>query len=103
MRINRQEMIGKVVEKKRAWKIDKSYKAKQVAPGLLEQVDYTQLELRINPLSSTAEQRVKATYFQEFDFDHDPTIYVYPLATTVSSSGSWFPAKRGPIPIAVQN
>jgi len=80
MRINRQEMIGKVVEKKRAWKIDKSYKAKQVAPGLLEQVDYTQLELRINPSRPPPNNESRqpifknsiSTTIQQFMFIHWP-------------------------------
>lgn len=85
MWINGKEMIGEVVEKKRARKIYESYKATQVDPGLLEQVDYKRFEMRIYPIAANAEQRIKVTYYQELDFDHDEATYVYPLATTVSS------------------
>ncbi len=88
MWINGKEMIGEVVEKKRARQIYESYKAKRIDPGLLEQVDYKRFEMRIFPIAAGAEQRVKVTYYQELDFDHDQATYVYPLATTVSPSGT---------------
>ena len=88
MWINGKEMIGEVVEKKRAREIYESYKAKRIDPGLLEQVDYKRFEMRIFPIAARGEQRVKVTYYQELDFDHDQATYVYPLATTVSESGA---------------
>ena len=88
MWINGKEMIGEVVEKQRAREIYESYKATQVDPGLLEQVDYKRFEMRIYPIAANAEQRVKVTYYQELDFDHDQATYVYPLATTVSSGAA---------------
>ena len=42
--------------------------------------------MRIFPIPAGAEQRVKLTYYQELDADHDWATYVYPLAT-VSRSG----------------
>ena len=50
-------------------------------PGLLEQVDYKRFEMRIFPIPAGGEQRVRITYYQELDFDHDQASYVYPLAT----------------------
>ncbi|MCG8583455.1 MAG: VIT and VWA domain-containing protein, partial [Pirellulales bacterium] len=50
-------------------------------PGLLEQVDYKQFEMRIFPIPAGAQQRVQVTYYQELDVDHDWASYVYPLAT----------------------
>lgn len=81
MWINGKEMIGEVVEKKRARQIYESYKQVRRDPGLLEQVDYKNFELRIFPIGPQAEQRVQIVYYQELDFDHDWGTYVYPLAT----------------------
>lgn len=82
MWINGKEMIGEVVEKKRARQIYESYKQTRVDPGLLEQVDYKTFEMRIFPIAAGAEQRVRLTYSQELDADHDWATYVYPLATS---------------------
>lgn len=82
MIINGKEMIGEVVEKKRARQIYNSYKAVKRDPGLLEQVDYKTFELRIFPIPAGADQHIKVTYSQQLDFDHDNATYVYPLATT---------------------
>ncbi|MCC7406540.1 MAG: VWA domain-containing protein [Phycisphaeraceae bacterium] len=83
MWINGKEMTGEVVEKQRAREIYDSYKrqARPKDPGLLEQVDYKTFEMRIFPIAAGAEQRVRVTYSQELDFDHDWATYVYPLAT----------------------
>ena len=81
MWINGKEMIGEVVEKQRARQIYESYKKVRRDPGLLEQVDYKRFEMRVFPIAAGAEQRVKITYAQELDYDHDTATYVYPLAT----------------------
>ena len=81
MWIGGKEMIGEVVEKQRAREIYESYKQTKRDPGLLEQVDYKRFEMRIFPIPPRAEQRVKLTYYQELDADHDWATYVYPLAT----------------------
>jgi Ca-activated chloride channel family protein len=81
MWINGKEMIGEVVEKQRARQIYESYKQTRRDPGLLEQVDYKRFEMRIFPIPAGAEQKVRVTYCQELDFDHDQASYVYPLAT----------------------
>ncbi|MEM7807291.1 MAG: VIT and VWA domain-containing protein, partial [Planctomycetota bacterium] len=83
MWIGGREMTGEVLEKRRAREIYESYKQTRVDPGLLEQVDYRTFEMRIFPIAAGAEQRVKLTYYQELDVDHDTATYVYPLATTV--------------------
>jgi Ca-activated chloride channel homolog len=85
MWINGKEMVGEVVEKKRAREIYDSYKAVRRDPGLLEQVDFRNFEMRIFPIGPRAEQRVQITYSQELDFDHDWATYVYPLATSPRS------------------
>lgn len=82
MVINGKEMIGEVVEKERARKIYESYKQTKRDPGLLEQVDYKRFEMRVFPIPANAEQRIKVTYYQSLDFDHDWATYVYPLATS---------------------
>lgn len=81
MWINGKEMTGEVVEKQRAREIYNSYKQVRRDPGLLEQVDYKNFEMRICPIGPQAQQRVQITYYQELDFDHDWATYVYPLAT----------------------
>ena len=81
MWINGKEMIGEVVEKKRAREIYESYKRTRKDPGLLEQTDYKTFEMRIFPIGPGARQRVQITYYQELDHDHDWVSYVYPLAT----------------------
>jgi Ca-activated chloride channel family protein len=82
MWINGKEMVGEVLEKKRAREIYNSYKQQRRDPGLLEQVDYRTFEMRVFPIGPRAEQRVQITYYQELDFDHDWATYVYPLAST---------------------
>ncbi|MDH3716584.1 MAG: VIT domain-containing protein [Planctomycetota bacterium] len=81
MWINGKEMVGEVVEKKRARQIYESYKQTRRDPGLLEQVDYKTFEMRIFPIPAGAQQRVQVSYYQELDFDHDWATYTYPLAT----------------------
>ncbi|MFQ5732225.1 MAG: VIT domain-containing protein [Planctomycetaceae bacterium] len=81
MWINGKEMVGEVLEKKRARQIYNSYKRVRRDPGLLEQVDYKTFEMRIFPIGPKAEQKVQITYYQQLDFDHDWANYVYPLAT----------------------
>jgi Ca-activated chloride channel family protein len=84
MWINGKEMIGEVVEKQRARQIYESYKQTRRDPGLLEQVNYKRFEMRVFPIAAGAEQRVKITYAQELDYDHNTAVYVYPLATATS-------------------
>ena len=83
MWIGGREMTGEVLEKERAREIYESYKQTRKDPGLLEQVDYRTFEMRIFPIAAGAEQRVRLTYYQELDVDHDAATYVYPLATDV--------------------
>jgi Ca-activated chloride channel family protein len=82
MWIGGKEMVGEVVEKKRARQIYESYKRRRRDPGLLEQVDYKNFEMRIFPIAARAEQKVQIAYYQELEFDHDWATYVYPLATS---------------------
>jgi len=81
MWINGKEMVGEVLEKKRAREIYNSYKQRKRDPGLLEQTSYKTFEMRIFPIAPKAKQRVRITYYQELEFDHDWATYVYPLAT----------------------
>ncbi|MEM8732671.1 MAG: VIT domain-containing protein [Planctomycetota bacterium] len=84
MEIAGKEMIGEVVEKKRAREIYDSYKRVRRDPGLLEQVDYKTFELRVFPIAAGAEQPISITYYQRLDFDHNQATYVYPLATNTA-------------------
>lgn len=82
MWIGGKEVVGEVVEKRRAREIYETYKARRIDPGILEQVDFKTFEMRIFPIAPNAEQRVQVTYYQEIDHDNDWATYVYPLATT---------------------
>lgn len=81
MWINGKEMVGEVLEKRRAREIYESYKRTRKDPGLLEQVDYKTFEMRIFPIAPGVRQRVELTYYQELSIDHDQATYWYPLAT----------------------
>lgn len=83
MWIGGKEMIGEVVEKQRAREIYESYKRQRRDPGLLEQVDFKQFEMRIFPIPAGAKQRIRIEYYQQLSVDHDWATYVYPLATNV--------------------
>ncbi len=80
------EMVGEVVESKRAREIYESYKRRRIDPGLLEQVDYKTFEMRIFPVAPRGEQRVRIVYYQEVDIDGDRATYVYPLATNTRAA-----------------
>ena len=82
MWINGKEMVGEVLEKKRAREIYESYKQTRRDPGLLEQTDFKTFEMRIFPIGPDADQKVQITYYQELDVDHDWATYIYPLATS---------------------
>lgn len=82
MWIGGKEMIGEVVEKRRAREIYESYKRTRRDPGLLEQVDYKTFEMRVFPIPARAEQKIRVTYYEELNADHDRATYVYPLATS---------------------
>ncbi len=86
MWINGKEMIGEVVEKERAREIYNSYKQVRRDPGLLEQTDYKTFEMRIFPIGPRAEQRVRVTYYQQLEYDHNWGTYVYPLSTVTRSN-----------------
>jgi Ca-activated chloride channel family protein len=59
MWIGGKEVVGEVVEKQRAREIYNSYKQVRRDPGLLEQVDYKNFEMRIFPIgpAGAAESR----------------------------------------------
>lgn len=108
MWIGGKEMVGEVLEKKRAREIYDSYKQTRRDPGLLEQVDYKTFEMRIFPIAPGADQRVRLTYYQELDVDHDWATYVYPLATRTRGQADASTAGRfalslevkSPVPVA---
>jgi Ca-activated chloride channel family protein len=88
MWINGKEMVGEVVEKKRAREIYNSYKQVRRDPGLLEQIDYRTFEMRVFPIAPKADQHVQIVYYQELDYDHDRATYVYPLATNTKPTAN---------------
>ena len=82
MWINGKEMVGEVLEKKRAREIYQSYKQTRRDPGLLEQTDFKTFEMRVFPIAPSGDQKVQITYYQELDVDRDWATYIYPLATS---------------------
>ena len=81
MWIGGKEMVGEVLEKKRAREVYESYKRTRRDPGLLEQTDYKTFEMRIFPIGPRVRQKVRIRYYQEADCDNDWVTYVYPLST----------------------
>src|SRR6266496_3884166 len=63
MWINGKEMVGEVLEKKRAREIYQSYKQTRRDPGLLEQTDFKTFEMRIFPIGPNADQKVQINYY----------------------------------------
>jgi Ca-activated chloride channel family protein len=84
MWIDGKEMVGEVVEKKRAREIYETYKQQKRDPGLLEQTDHKTFELRVFPIAPNARPKIQIIYYQELDVDGDWATYVYPLATMAS-------------------
>src|SRR5438477_896895 len=82
MWINGKEMVGEVLEKKRAREIYQSYKQTRRDPGLLEQTDFKTFEMRIFPIAPNGDQKVQIAYYQELEVDNDWATYIYPLATS---------------------
>src|SRR5688572_2426278 len=101
MWINGREMVGEVVEKKRAREIYESYKETRRDPALLEQVNFKTFEMRVFPIGPRAEQRVQVTYYQELDVDHDWATFVYPLATTTRGNRAPDSTTRGRFALSV--
>ena len=81
MRINGKEMVGEVVERERAREIYNSYKEQNRDPGLLEKTSSKRFEMRIFPIEPNAEQKLRLSYYQDLDFDHNWASYTYPLST----------------------
>src|SRR4051812_11606407 len=103
MWIQGKEMVGEVLEKKRAREIYNSYKQQNRDPGLLEQTDFRTFEMRIFPIAAGAEQKVEISYYQELDFDHDWATYVYPLATSTQGKADTRTQGRFAINVDVQS
>src|SRR5580765_2665949 len=82
MWINGKEMVGEVLEKKRAREIYQSYRQTRRDPGLLEQADFKTFEMRVFPIPPNGDQKVQIAYYQELEVDHDWATYIYPLATS---------------------
>ena len=78
MWIDGKEMVGEVVEKKRAREIYESYKQNAAIRVCSSRSITRRFEMRIFPIPAGAEQRVQIAYYQELDFDHDWATYVYP-------------------------
>ena len=89
MWINGKEMVGEVVERRRARQIYDSYKPVVRDPGLVEKTDDGAFEMRIFPVNPKATQKVRLRYYEELPFRRGRYTYVYPLH--VDMPRQWWP------------
>lgn len=79
MWINGKEVIGEVLEKKRARQIYESITRQRKDPGLLEQVSYKLFEVRVFPVPANGTQKIQIAYYQPVEYDAGFGTYIYPL------------------------
>lgn len=79
MWIKGKEIVGEVLEKRRAREIYDSIVHKKKDPGLLEQVSYKLFEVRVFPVPARGTQKIKITYYQPIKYDSGYCTYIYPL------------------------
>jgi Ca-activated chloride channel family protein len=79
MWINGKEVIGEVLEKKRARQIYEQITSQRRDPGLLEQVSYKLFEVRVFPVPANGTQKMQIAYYQPVEYDTGVGTYVYPM------------------------
>ncbi|MDD4891661.1 MAG: VIT domain-containing protein, partial [Phycisphaerae bacterium] len=80
--INGKEVVGEVLESKKARQIYDEITATRRDPGLLEQTNYKWFEMRVSPVPANGEQHIQLSYYQPADYDAGYLVYTYPLETT---------------------
>jgi Ca-activated chloride channel family protein len=83
MWIGGKEMVGEVIEKKRArGRSTRATSGSAAIPGCWSRWITARSRCACFPIAPRAGQRVQVTYYQELDYDHNRAVYVYPLATS---------------------
>jgi Ca-activated chloride channel family protein len=78
--IDGQEVLGEVVEKKRARTIYEDQKSKGNETALAEKDDFKTFNIHVGNIRAGAETRVRCVYYQPLEIDLNIGRYVYPLA-----------------------
>lgn len=78
--IDGNEVIGEVMEKKRARQVYEEQKAKGNSTAVAEKNDYKEFTISVSPVMAGNETRVRLVYYQPLNIDLNVGRYVYPLA-----------------------
>ncbi len=78
--INSNEVIGEVLEKKKARQIHEDQAQKGNDTALAVKDEYKTFEITVYPVRSKADTRVRLVYYQPMEIDSNIGRYVYPLA-----------------------
>ncbi|PLX99523.1 MAG: VWA domain-containing protein [Desulfuromonas sp.] len=74
-----QEILGEVIEKKRAKQIYEEQKAQGNQTALAEKNDYKAYDVRVGNIPAQSETRVRLVYYQPLEIDLNVGRYLYPL------------------------
>jgi len=77
--IDGKPVIGEVLEKKKAKKLYKEEKAAGREAGLTEKKQHYRFEVRVSPVRSQQDTRIRLVYMQKVNIDSSMGRYVYPL------------------------
>jgi len=77
--IDGKPVIGEVLEKKKAKKLYKEEKAAGREAGLTEKKQHYRFEVRVSPVRSQQDTRIRLVYMQKVSIDNSMGRYVYPL------------------------
>lgn len=78
--MNGKEVIGEVLEKKRAREIYTQETRKRVDPALAEKTENNTFEISVFPVVAKADTRLRLVYYQPITIDSNVGRYAYPLA-----------------------
>ena len=78
--INDREVIGEVVEKKRARSIYEDQKSKGNSTALTEKNSFRTFDVNVYPVAVDRDTRIRIVYYQPVSIDLNVGRYVYPLA-----------------------
>ncbi len=78
--VNGQELLGEVIEKKRARQIYQEQKAKGNDTALAEKDDFKTFDVKVGRVPAGGEARVRIVYYQPLEIDLNVGRYLYPLA-----------------------
>lgn len=78
--INGQEVVGEVLEKKKAREIYEEQASKGNDTAIAEKDDFKTFDVSVYPVRANAETRVRLVYYQPLEIDSNVGRYLYPLA-----------------------